>query len=326
MVGLLVAAALSVSWCLAAIRIGPSMGFVDHPDDPELKAHDRPAVQLGGVGVFAGVHVALAITGILDVGLLVATSLVLVLGLLDDRWDLSPLLRLAVEVAAGLTLVALASTPLDSSSFADLVVGVVLVVVVINAVNLFDGLDGLVGGSGLVAALGLAALAGLRGADATFGLVLAGALGGFLAINWHPARVFLGDNGAYTVGVFLAYGVLTAGPDGLGTGLGIALLCLGVFGLDLVATVIRRRLAGRPLFAGDRSHVYDQLHDRGMPVPTVALASAVVQGFFVTIALLLHAIDPGPWTWLILTGLGATAMALLALAGFLRPTPRGQTR
>ena len=162
-------------------------------------------------------------------------------------------------------------------------------------------------------------LAAQRGVDGSFGTILAAALAGFLVLNWHRARVFLGDNGAYTVGVFLVYGVLITSPDGAGTGLGIALLVLGVFGLDLVATVIRRRLAGRPLFTGDRSHLYDQLHDRGMPIRIVALISALAQVGFVAAALGLDALGLGAWSWLVLAGLALVLLGGLAAGGFLRP-------
>lgn len=319
MVGLVLAAAVSLAWCLVAIRIGPRVGLVDRPDDPDLKAHDHPAIPLGGVGIFVGAHAALSVSGAFDVGLFAATAVVLVLGVIDDLRDLPPALRLAVEVVAGGVLVVLARTPLAASSAVDLAVGVGLVVLVINAVNLFDGLDGLVGASATVAALTLAGLAGWRGADATFGLVLVGALGGFLVINWHPARVFLGDNGAYTVGVFLTYAVLVASPEGLGTRMGIALLALGVFAIDLAATVIRRKLANRPLFTGDRSHIYDQLRDRGMSVPAIALVSAAAQALFSVVALGLEAVEPGIWIWFVLAGSAAAVLAALAATGFLRP-------
>ena len=318
MVGLAVAGAVSLAWCVLAVRLGPLVGLVDHPDDPTLKAHDRPAVPLGGVGVFLGVHLALAMVGQFDPGLLAATSLVLLLGLADDRWGLPPLVRLAVQIIAGVALVLWADTPLQGTAPLDLAVGVVLVVVTINAVNLFDGLDGLVGASGAVAALGAALLAAQRGVDAPFGAILAAALAGFLVLNWHRARVFLGDNGAYTVGLFLVYGIVIASPDGAGPGLGIALLVLGVFGTDLVATVIRRRVAGHPMFTGDRSHLYDQLRDRGMSIRNIAFTSAAAQVGFVAAALGLDALDLGAWSWLALAGIALALLAGLAAGGFLR--------
>lgn len=308
---------LSLGWCVAASKFGSSFGFVDLPDDVGLKTHDSPAVPLGGVGVFLGVHAGLAASGMFDVGLLLAGALVLMLGLFDDRSGLSPGRRLVVQILAALVLVASAQTPLDGRSVTDLLVGVALVVVAINAVNLFDGLDGLVGASAIVAALGSAVLDLSRGGDGAFGLILAASLAGFIGLNWHRARVFLGDNGAYVVGLFLAHAVLRASPDGPGPGFAVALVLLGVFLLDLGATVLRRRIAGRRMFAGDRSHLYDQVNDRGVSVPRVALTFAAGEAAFVALALSLNALDIGSEVWLLLGGVGVAVLVALGAGGFL---------
>lgn len=197
-----------------------------------------------------------------------------------------------------------------------MLLGAALVVVSINAVNLFDGLDGLAGTAGLLAALGSGWMAVMRGLDPTFGLVLAGAVAGFLVLNWHRARVFLGDNGSYVVGLFIAYAVLRATPSGAETRLVVAASLLGVFLLDLVATVLRRRLNGRPLFAGDRGHLYDQLRSRGLSVPAVVLVAGGVQASFVIFAVLVDQLAPFVAV-ASLAALGLVALALLAAGGFL---------
>lgn len=321
MVSLTIAGLLSLAWAVAALWVGPAVGWVDRPDNPDLKVHERPAVPLGGIGVFLGVHVALIVSGRLDGGLLAATAIVLVLGLVDDRVGLSPVTRLVVEVVAGVVLVTTADVAV--TGWFGVVVGTALVVFAINAVNLYDGLDGLVGATAAVSALGLAWLTGAQFAgDPVFGLVLAGALAGFLVMNWNPAKVFLGDNGAYTVAVMLAYGILRVpvahAPDravltlvadaGVPAVVWTAMGLLGVFALDLFITLLRRRLHGRPLFEGDRSHVYDQLRDRGRSVRQVALLSAAVQGVLVVLVV---AADR------LLGGYAAVAFLVLVMAGAL---------
>ncbi len=314
MAGLIIALVVSLAWAAASVWFGPRLGFVDVPDDPSLKAHVRPAVPLGGVGVFLGIHAGLAAEGVFDPGLAIATGGALLLGLVDDRIGLAPAARLLAETLVALALVA---WWIPQPGVVEWAVGVPLVVVAINAVNLFDGLDGLVGASGVVAGAGLAWLAVVLGADPNLGLVLTGALAGFLVLNWHPARVFLGDNGSYVVGVFLAAGILGVRDTGGEPGLVAGLLLLGVFGLDLVVTILRRRIHGRPLFAGDRSHLYDQLASRGWPVPWIALTAALVQAGFVLATLLLAQTDSTGLALLVALLVGAAALAAAAAGGFI---------
>ena len=312
---LALAFALSLGWCILSLRLGPRLGFVDVPDESELKVHRRPAVPLGGVGIFLGVHAALLAGDRFDPGLTIATGVLLLLGLVDDRFGLSPLFRLTGEVLAGAALVLWSYLDLDELLPA--VVAIALVVVTANAVNLFDGLDGLAGSAAAISALGLAWLATLRGSEALVGMATAAALAGFLVLNWHPARVFLGDNGAYVTAGFLAYAVLAASPTGgLGT-MAIAALALGVFLLDLIVTVLRRARSGRPLFAGDRSHVYDQLHDRGWSIGMVVGVVAAAQVACVLAAIGSSQLDPSVGAWLAVA-VGAAAVGGLVAAGFVR--------
>ncbi len=316
MAGLIAAAAISLGWAILAVRLGPRIGFVDEPDDPSLKVHRRPAVPLGGVGIFLGVQGGALLEARLDMGLLAASGIVLVLGLVDDRRSISPQVRLVVEAVSGVVLMAgLAAT--SSVEPLGWILGVGLVVLSVNAVNLFDGLDALAGSAALVAAAGIALLAAGRGLDSTLPALLAAAVGGFLILNWHPARIFFGDAGAYVVGVMLAHGVLASGPAGsLETLVGAGVL--GVFAIDLVVTLLRRKLNGRPLFAGDRSHVYDQLRDRGLSIPTIALGSAVLQAILVAIVVLVDRVFP-PLTGVgVLTLLFVLVVGALARGGFLR--------
>lgn len=331
MVGIVVAFAISLVWAGASIWIGPAVGWVDLPErQGKLSVHDRPAVPLGGIGIFLGVHTGLAVTDRYDVGLAFATGIVLLLGLADDKLDLSPRIRLVVEVVAGVVLVTQADVGVHG--WLGIIVGTVLVVVAINAVNLFDGLDGLVALSAVVTGLGLYWLTDARGFDGWFGLVFAAAMAGFLVLNWNPAKVFQGDNGAYTVATLIAYGILrsnaAAEPNAVGANAAagpmvdaavwIAMGLLGVYALDLVVTLIRRRLHGRPLFAGDRSHVYDQLRDRGMSVRRVALTAAAVQAVLVVDVVLADRLVGGVPALVFLVLLAGGLILTARAGGFLR--------
>jgi UDP-GlcNAc:undecaprenyl-phosphate GlcNAc-1-phosphate transferase len=304
---------VSLAWCALAIWLGPKIGYVDRPDEPTLKAHDRPAVPLGGVGLFLGVHLAALVTRELDLGLLIASSIVLVLGLVDDRRGVDPGTRLVVEIGAALILIL--DLPGNPGILFYLLAGA-LVVFAINAVNLFDGLDGLVGSVALVTAVGLAGVAQGRGADAMTALALAAALAGFLILNWHPARVFLGDAGAYFVGLYLASLILDVSDDPVELILTSGFL--GVFAIDLLVTLLRRKRNDRPLFIGDRSHIYDQLRDRGMSVPAIAMLAAVTQAVLLVMVIMAEQLLGPTWSMVTLIAILAVFLGLLARLGFLR--------
>lgn len=312
MVGVAASLALAAALTALVVRLGPALGYEDRPDDPLLKAHTRPAVPLGGVAIFAAVHVGLIIAGEFEVELLGATGILLVLGLVDDRVGLSPLLRLGVTAGAGVVL-ALGSESLE--------VGVLLVagvVVAVNAVNLYDGLDGLAGLAGAVSALAAAGIAGVTGAEPVAGLVVTAGLAGFLFFNWHPAKAFLGDNGSYVLALLLVWLIARPG-DNVGE-ITATFGILGVFIVDLLVTVIRRRQSGAPLFTGDRSHVYDRLHQAGMSVPMVAVTSATAQALLAGATLIfVWLLSPG-WALLATGLLGVGAVAVLAFGGIV-PAP-----
>lgn len=285
MVGVGVAFAIALAWSALSIWLGPRIGFVDVPTPNPLKVHEKPTPLLGGVGIFLGMHTGLYLEGAIDPGLIAATSIILILGLVDDRMGLSAKLRLGVEILASIVLVA--TTDIGETNLAMVVISVVAVVVAINAVNLFDGLDGLVGSVALVSALGLGWAGIANFGSEALGFVLAGALVGFLVFNWQPAKIFLGDNGAYLLGMVLAYGTLIAGGGNLSTTVILSVGTLGVFLIDLVATVVRRARNGTPIFEGDRSHLYDQLRDRGLSVRGVALVAAASQGVLTIAAMMI---------------------------------------
>jgi UDP-GlcNAc:undecaprenyl-phosphate GlcNAc-1-phosphate transferase len=311
---LIVAAGVCLAWCALAIWLGPRIGYLDRPDDPTLKAHERPAVPLGGVGIFLGIHLAALARDGLDLTLLAATGIVLVLGLVDDRRGLPPVARLGVELVAALVLVLGGSG--SDEGVVTLLLGVALVVLAINAVNLFDGLDGLAGSVALVTALGLAWLARGRGLETEVPLETAGALVGFLVLGWHPAKVFLGDAGAYVLGVLIAHVIIVSSADGT-VQLMVTSGMLGVLAMDLVVTMLRRRRSGHPLFLGDRSHLYDQLRDRGLSVPTVAVVVAAAQAAIVVTVLSVDRLLAGWQTLTVLFLILIGIVAVLARVGFL---------
>jgi UDP-GlcNAc:undecaprenyl-phosphate/decaprenyl-phosphate GlcNAc-1-phosphate transferase len=310
-VALIVAAAVTVLLTPVAARAALRLGVVDRPGP--LKVQQRPVPYLGGVAVFAGL---VGPVGWAQPALLVPLGLALGLGLADDVADVSPRLRLAGEVAIG----AAAAVALPGGlSPAGIAATVVLVVALLNAVNLLDGLDGLATSVAAVGALGFAVV--LDGDAMATAMALAGALLGFLVWNRPPARIYLGDAGSYLVGTGLALLLaLTATADeGVATTAG-ALLFVAVPVADTTIAIVRRRRAGRPLFEGDRGHIYDQLVDRGWSAERSTLACAAAQVAFVALGLVAAAMAAGPGVALVATVVVVVGTG--AVWAFTAPSPR----
>ena len=245
-------------------RIGLRIGAVDVPG--ELKPHTVPTPYLGGVGVAVGLAAGLAAKGWpLPWAATVVLACALCLGLADDRLHVPVLVRLGAQLGLGVLLAAggLAADAMPGTALA-WVGAIVLLAASMNAVNMVDGMDGLAGGAASLSAAGLAIIAVRAGhtSPELVGLLIAAASLGFLAHNLPPARLFLGDNGSYLLGAALTIAVLAEGrtvPRLLG-----AATCLGVFLLDLFLAILRRAVGRASLTEGDRSHLYDQLQERGM--------------------------------------------------------------
>jgi UDP-GlcNAc:undecaprenyl-phosphate GlcNAc-1-phosphate transferase len=273
---LIVAFVVAVLVTPVAARVATRLGIVDEPGP--LKVHTKAVPYLGGVAVLVGlVGPVLGMRASLMVPLALAGAL----GLVDDAVGLPPSIRIAAEIGIGVS----AAIAVGHHGAGRVALGVIAVLVLVNAVNLLDGLDGLAAGVTIAAATGFYVVLG--GAGATLALALAGAAAGFLVWNAPPARVYLGDSGSYLIGTALAMLFLVAAQYPAAEVSG-ACLFLAVPVADTAIAIVRRFRAGRPLFTGDRGHVYDQLVDRGWSAPVAVVAcvgaQAVLTGAGIAIA------------------------------------------
>jgi UDP-GlcNAc:undecaprenyl-phosphate GlcNAc-1-phosphate transferase len=260
--------ALALGATPVAARLASRLGVVDQPG--ALKPHTRATPYGGGIGVAAGVAVGVVVS---HAWLAVPFAMALALGVADDVRPLSPTLRLAGQLATGAALATVEHSRFSGAPEAVLVV--VATVVLINGYNLIDGLDALCGSVAMVSAVGFAVL--LSGEGRLLALALAAAVGGFLAFNLAPAKVYLGDGGAYLVGTAMAALLVTAWSRAahLSTGLG-ALVLVSLPATELCCAVLRRAKAHRSVLAGDRDHPYDQLVRHGWSTWAAVTAYAVV--------------------------------------------------
>ncbi|MGC1166011.1 MAG: MraY family glycosyltransferase [Solirubrobacterales bacterium] len=266
LVAFLLAAALTAATVPAAIALARRTGFLDSPAG--YKAHRQPTPYLGGGAVIAAVALAILLVGegLSDYWpLLLGTLGLALVGTVDDRVNLSPLLRVAVELLAAWLLWSegLGWSFLDSDA-ANLLLTAFWVTGIVNAFNLMDNLDGAASSVAAVSAAGVAALATIGDdlALAVIATALCGALLGFLRYNLAgPARIFLGDGGSMAIGFLLA-GALMAVPMGELSGwstLIAAVLVVGLPVFDTTLVVLSRRRRGAQVLSGATDHTTHRL-------------------------------------------------------------------
>jgi UDP-GlcNAc:undecaprenyl-phosphate GlcNAc-1-phosphate transferase len=260
-------AALAFAAVPVAIAVARRTGFLDAPSG--YKAHLRPTPYLGGAAVLAAAAPVVVLLGDGATAalwpLLVGAVGLAVVGTVDDRLNLSPWLRVGLEVLAAWLLWAndLGWTFLGSD-IANLLLTTFWVVGIVNAFNLMDNLDGAAAGVGATCAAGVVVLASLGNAVslAVLATALLGALLGFLRFNLaRPARIFLGDGGSMPLGFLLA-GALMAAPMGELTGwatVAAAVLMVGLPVFDTTLVVVSRRRRGAAVFSGATDHTTHRL-------------------------------------------------------------------
>jgi len=309
---LLVTAAVTYLLTPLVRRVAVATGAIHAPRPRDT--HTEPTPLLGGLamygGLVAGLLVASRLTALQDpfeaagsktaAGLLLAGALIVVVGFLDDRWGLSPISRLAGQVAAAGILVwsgqSLPWLPTPSGGEfplepdLSLTLTILLVVVTINAINFIDGLDGLAAGIVAVAAASFLVYTytllktignSSQSLPAVSSALLAGMCLGFLPHNFYPARIFMGDIGAMLLGLMLAYGPISSTAsldpalltnydqthplDRFPTFLPL-LVPAAIFIVpyaDLMFAIIRRTRAGKPVMAADRQHLHHRMLNIG---------------------------------------------------------------
>lgn len=293
-------------------RLCERVNLLDVPND-KRRIHKRAVPRLGGVAIYASLLIALSPLLLIDNqvtaslreqassfrAVMIASSLVFLFGVYDDLVGANARWKFLAQGLAGTLLyylggrVEVLSVPFfDAITLAPVMsflLTVFWVVAISNAFNLIDGMDGLATGAALFASfvmLGVSIMNG-RVFVSVITIVLAGSLIGFLRYNFNPASIFLGDSGALFIGFLLA-ALSTQGSQKASTAvaIGIPLLAFGLPIMDTSVSIIRRLVAGKPIFEGDRDHVHHKLLARGWSQRRVALVLYGVCALFGLCALL----------------------------------------
>ena len=259
-------------------RWADALGLIDQPD--ERKIHQRPIPRVGGIAIAAGSLGAMLVWLPLlrpeITGYLVGASVILLFGVLDDRFNLDYRLKFAAQIAGVLMFIGIGGVQLVRVPFfldatlpawLGLPLTVLVMVGITNAVNLSDGMDGLAGGTSLITAAALGYLAYLGGDNqvALVALALVGAIFGFLRYNTFPAQVFMGDAGSQFLGFSVAVlGMTVIEQSNTAISPLVPVLILGLPIIDTLYVMTRRIIAGGSPFMPDRRHLHHRLLDGGL--------------------------------------------------------------
>ncbi len=301
-----------------ARRAALKYGIVDKPDG-RLKQQGEPVPYLGGLAIYLAFLVSLAFTFEFrhDVlGIVLAGTLVVMLGLIDDFGVLKPATKLAGQLLAVFILIK-SGIRIEIAALPDwlaIVLTVLWMIGIINAFNLLDIMDGLAAGVGLLCATLLFVVALING-DNTIAMLLAalaGSLVGFLRYNFYPAKIYMGDSGALFVGLMLGalsmIGQYTADHR---ISLLTPVLILGVPIFDTLFVMYIRVLRGLPLFLGSPDHMAIRLRQWGLTIPQVVVLSYVATVVVGGIGLLVMEVGEG--TALVLSGAVVVGFGLAAV-------------
>ena len=330
------AAACFFATLLAMAALRPVAVVVDLVDKPGgRKTHHGEIPVVGGIAMFLGCVFGLGLLPVnpfISAPLLSAAALVVLVGMLDDRFELSPYARLTAHLAAallvlsttpGLTITTLGS-PFGSSPVVFSTTGAaaftcVAIVGAINAFNMLDGMDGLAGTMAFIALASLAALGAVIGdaSTASVALVSAGAVAAFLFFNI-PARFnrrfrcFMGDSGSTFLGFLLAC-MFINGSQGEGPTISptTALWVVAIPLYELLWTTLRRVLRGKSPFHPDRAHFHHKLLDAGFGVRGAFFVLICVGLLYAGAGVIIHSLevhDGLSFVLWLLTGLGTVIL------------------
>jgi UDP-GlcNAc:undecaprenyl-phosphate GlcNAc-1-phosphate transferase len=296
------------------------LNCLDFPN--ERKIHLRPMPKVGGLAMAIGALIPLLMWDYgdrLGISLLVGSSIIVLIGFMDDSRDISWPWKLAAQVSAALIVVFVGDikigfidTLLPAELSSDLAVSIVTVIAIVgvtNAVNLADGLDGLAGAIMLVSFTCIGFLADIGGNQLVtlVSVAATGAILGFLPYNTHPATVFMGDTGSQLLGFLAGTMSLIVTQTNPAISPILPLFLVGLPVIDTVMVIFERISRGRLPFLADTRHIHHKLirmnfyHSEAVVVLFALQCGFVATGYF----LRFHS------EWFLLTAYMVLAMAII---------------
>lgn len=263
------------------IKLAKKKGFLDVPKD-ERRVHKKPIPVGGGIAMVITVTLLMLYYLPINKSLimtLIASLVIALSGLYDDKKDLSPKLKFLFQILAGVLLILggmkieFVTNPFDSHdalfilNMLSIPVTIFWVCGITNTINLIDGLDGLASGVSMICAISMFFITYKMGRyDVSMVCALvAGACLGFLPFNFNPAKIFMGDTGALYLGFMLSYisisGFLKQAAILM---IFVPVLILGVPVFDTAFAMVRRKLSGKSMVEADKGHLHHRLLKMGL--------------------------------------------------------------
>jgi UDP-GlcNAc:undecaprenyl-phosphate GlcNAc-1-phosphate transferase len=293
--------------------------IVDFPDD-ERRFHKTPTPTLGGVAVFASFFLVTLFLGVFGgyllngtlplrvlLGIWAGGMILMIGGYLDDRYRMPPSYSVIFPVLASLTIVfsgiqtVSIHNPFNGQIIQlnhamiagfPIVSGLIVFFWTLGmtyTTKLLDGMDGLVTGISAIGAVVIFLLSltpqVMQTPTAFLAITLAGALLGFLILNFYPAKIFLGEGGSTFAGFMLGVLAIVSGGK-----IATALLVMGIPLLDAIWVILQRVFNRQSPFSGDRRHLHFRLLDIGFSEPQAVLFLYAISGFFGATALFLQSL------------------------------------
>ena len=303
-IGTIIAYIFGVFLVPLVISFSKKEGLVDLPN--ERKIHKTPISRIGGVAIWTStmltflclVFLSYYPYGSLLSGILLGSSLMFLLGLVDDIYNLNAKFKLFIQISIA-TLVYLLGVQINTVPFfggMDLglwsyPITILWIVGISNALNFIDGVDGLAGSIVTISSvtLGLIAVAMTppNPISALIGFILAGSMLAFLTYNFNPARIFMGDSGALFSGFLLATISITGVMKAATLAILLPFLVLAVPIMDITFSSLRRIAKGKSPFVADAEHIHHKLLHAGfsqkktvMILTSVAIIAGALASLF----------------------------------------------
>lgn len=284
-------------------KLALKVNAIDKPGERRVNVKAMPT--LGGLAIYLSFYISLFFLQPIPIKqifpLFIASTIIIITGVIDDLIEISPRLKMLGIVMGALIIYYAADIRMDLVTFPligevhlgifSLPITLIWILAITNAVNLIDGLDGLATGVSIIAltTMGIIGFFFLTISDVAVPIMiftLVAAAIGFLPYNFFPARIFLGDTGALFLGFMISIMSLQGLKNATLITLIIPVVILGIPITDTIAAILRRRLNQRPISSADKMHLHHRLMTLGLTHRQTVLAIYCIAAMFSLIALM----------------------------------------